>query len=398
MRIKIKLIKGFRLHIIILVICMKKVFLFLIIFLISFRVFAAVDLAKNSKSAILIESTTGKILYEKNSGEKRSPASMTKMMTLLLATEALDSGKIKLDDMVHISKNASSMGGTQIFLEENSEISVETLLKGISIASANDAAVAIGEFVGGTIENFVSMMNNRCIELGCKNTSFKNPHGLDEDGHLTTAYDMSVISRELVKHDSVLKLTSTYEDNISVSGENHWLVNTNKLIRFYKGVDGLKTGYTDNAGYCLTATMNKNNMRLISVVMGSDTKDNRSSDTIGLLEYGYSMYGSNTIINKDEFYGTIHVENAKVRKVKYYLDTDINLIVDKNVKDVNYKTDIELFKVKAPLKKNSKVGILKLYYEDNMYTYDLVIHDDIKKTNYFEVFYSLLKDVFSGDK
>lgn len=370
----------------------------MITFLISFRVFAAVDLAKNSKSAILIESTTGKILYEKNSNEKRSPASMTKMMTLLLTTEALENGKIKLDDMVHVSKNASSMGGTQIFLKENSEISVETLLKGISIASANDAAVAVGEYIGGTLDNFVSMMNNRCKELGCKNTEFKNPHGLDEEGHLTTAYDMSLIARELVKHESVLKLTSTYEDNISVSGENHWLVNTNKLIRFYKGIDGLKTGYTDNAGYCLTATMNKNNMRLISVVMGSDTKDNRSSDTIGMLEYGYSMYGSNTVIKKDEFNGTLHIENAKVRDIKYYLDTDINLIVDKNVRDVNYKTDIELFKVKAPLKKNSKVGVLKLYYDNKTYSYDLVVHEDIEKASYFKVFSNLLKDVFSGDR
>ena len=370
----------------------------MITFLISFRVFATVDLAKNSKSAILIESTTGKILYEKNSNEKRSPASMTKMMTLLLTTEALENGKIKLDDMVHVSKNASSMGGTQIFLEENSEISVETLLKGISIASANDAAVAVGEYIGGTLDNFVSMMNNRCKELGCKNTEFKKPHGLDEEGHLTTAYDMSLIARELVKHESVLKLTSTYEDNISVSGENHWLVNTNKLIRFYKGIDGLKTGYTDNAGYCLTATMNKNNMRLISVVMGSDTKDNRSSDTIGMLEYGYSMYGSNTVIKKDEFNGTLHIENAKVRDIKYYLDTDINLIVDKNVRDVNYKTDIELFKVKAPLKKNSKVGVLKLYYDNKTYSYDLVVHEDIEKASYFKVFSNLLKDVFSGDR
>ena len=370
----------------------------MITFLISFRVFATVDLAKNSKSAILIESTTGKILYEKNSNEKRSPASMTKMMTLLLTTEALENGKIKLDDMVHVSKNASSMGGTQIFLEENSEISVETLLKGISIASANDAAVAVGEYIGGTLDNFVSMMNNRCKELGCKNTEFKNPHGLDEEGHLTTAYDMSLIARELVKHESVLKLTSTYEDNISVSGENHWLVNTNKLIRFYKGIDGLKTGYTDNAGYCLTATMNKNNMRLISVVMGSDTKDNRSSDTIGMLEYGYSMYGSNTVIKKDEFNGTLHIENAKVRDIKYYLDTDINLIVDKNVRDVNYKTDIELFKVKAPLKKNSKVGVLKLYYDNKTYSYDLVVNEDIEKASYFKVFSNLLKDVFSGDR
>ncbi len=377
---------------------MKKIFLFVISFLISFRVFAVVDLAKNSKSAILIESTTGKILYEKNSNEKRSPASMTKMMTLLLTTEALENGKISLEDMVHVSKNASSMGGTQIFLEENSDISVETLLKGISIASANDAAVAIGEYIGGTLDNFVSMMNNRCAELGCKNTEFKNPHGLDEEGHLTTAYDMSLIARELVKHENILKLTSTYEDNISVSGENHWLVNTNKLIRFYKGIDGLKTGYTDNAGYCLTATMNKNNMRLISVVMGSDTKDNRSSDTIEMLEYGYSMYGSNTIIKKDELIGTLHIENAKVRDIKYFLDTDIKLIVDKNVHDVDYETSIELYKVKAPLKNKSKVGVLRLNYDNKIYYYDLVIYEDVEKANYLNIFYNLLKDVFSGKK
>lgn len=377
---------------------MKKIFLFVISFLISFRVFAVVDLAKNSKSAILIESTTGKILYEKNSNEKRSPASMTKMMTLLLTTEALENGKISLEDMVHVSKNASSMGGTQIFLEENSDISVETLLKGISIASANDAAVAIGEYIGGTLDNFVSMMNNRCAELGCKNTEFKNPHGLDEEGHLTTAYDMSLIARELVKHENILKLTSTYEDNISVSGENHWLVNTNKLIRFYKGIDGLKTGYTDNAGYCLTATMNKNNMRLISVVMGSDTKDNRSSDTIEMLEYGYSMYGSNTIIKKDELIGTLHIENAKVRDIKYFLDTDIKLIVDKNVHDVDYEMSIELYKVKAPLKNKSKVGVLRLNYDNKIYYYDLVIYEGVEKANYLNIFYNLLKDVFSGKK
>lgn len=170
------------------------------------------------------------------------------------------------------------------------------------------------------------------------------------------------------------------------------------MIRFYKGIDGLKTGYTDNAGYCLTATMNKNNMRLISVVMGSDTKDNRSSDTIGMLEYGYSMYGSNTIIKKDELIGTLHIENAKVRDIKYYLDTDIKLIVDKNVHDVDYEMSIELYKVKAPLKNKSKVGVLKLNYDNKIYYYDLVIHEDVEKANYLNIFYNLLKDVFSGKK
>lgn len=209
---------------------MKKLMIIIFITLICVRVNASVDLAKHSKEAIIVEASTGEILYEKNSNEKRSPASMTKIMTLLLTMEALDSGKIKLDDQVLISKNASSMGGTQIFVEENTKVSVENLIKGIGIASANDAAVAIAEYIGGTEENFVSMMNERARELGCKNTTFKNPHGLDEEGHLTTASDLSLIARELIKYPLALKITSTYEDYIDVSGENHWLVNTNKVV------------------------------------------------------------------------------------------------------------------------------------------------------------------------
>lgn len=209
---------------------MKKLMIIIFITLICVRVNASVDLAKHSKEAILVEASTGEILFEKNSNEKRSPASMTKIMTLLLTMEALDSGKIKLDDQVLISKNASSMGGTQIFVEENTKVSVENLIKGIGIASANDAAVAIAEYIGGTEENFVSMMNERARELGCKNTTFKNPHGLDEEGHLTTASDLSLIARELIKYPLALKITSTYEDYIDVSGENHWLVNTNKVV------------------------------------------------------------------------------------------------------------------------------------------------------------------------
>lgn len=209
---------------------MKKVLMILFIFMLFMKVNASVELAKNSVSAIMIESSTGKIIYEKNKNKKRSPASMTKMMTLLLTMESIDSGKIKLDDEVLISKNASSMGGTQIFIEENTKVPVLNLIKGIGIASANDAAVAIAEYIGGTLDNFVDMMNNKCKELGCKNTNFKNPHGLDEDDHYSTAYDMSLIARELVKYPLALKITSTYEDYIDVSGENHWLVNTNKPV------------------------------------------------------------------------------------------------------------------------------------------------------------------------
>ena len=176
---------------------MKKLFLFVILLLFFIRVNAEeLNLAKNAKSAILVETSTGKILYEKKKDEKRSPASMTKMMTLLLTMESLENGNIKRDDMVHISKKASSMGGTQLFVEAGSDVELLTLLKGIGIGSANDAAVAVAEYIGGTEENFVNMMNKRAKELGCINTTFKNSHGLDEDGHLTTAYDLSLIARE----------------------------------------------------------------------------------------------------------------------------------------------------------------------------------------------------------
>ena len=378
---------------------MKKLFLFVLVLLFMIKVNAeTLDLAKNAKTAILVETSTGKILYDKEKDTKRSPASMTKIMTLLLAMEALEDGRINLQDKVHVSKNASGMGGTQIFVEEGSEVSVETLLKGIGIASANDAAVAIAEYIGGTEENFVQMMNEKAKSLGCKNTSFKNPHGLDEKDHYTTAYDLSLIARELIKYPYALKITSTYEDYIKVSGENHWLVNTNKLIRFYTGIDGLKTGYTDNAGYCLTATMEKNNMRLLTIVMGENTKDNRTTDTISMLEYGFANYGIEKLIDKNKIEETMIIDNAYNKEVKYYLNDDVKLIANKSTKNVNYKIEKELYNLKAPLKKNTKVGVLKLKYDDKVYNYDLIIKEEVKKVTFMKLFNDLLSDIISGVK
>lgn len=377
---------------------MKKIFLFCFMFIFLIGSISATDigLAKNSESAVLIEASTGKILFEKEKDKKMAPASMTKIMTMLLAMEAIENGKLNLEDEVLISKRAQSMGGTQIYVEAGSNVKVHDLLKGIGIASANDAAVAIAEKIGGTVENFVNMMNERARVLGCKNTTFKNPHGLDEEGHLTTAYDMALMARELVKHELAVKISSTFEEYITVSGENHWLVNTNKLVKFYKGIDGLKTGYTDKAGYCLTATMNKNNMRLISVVMKSNSKDNRNSDTIGMMEYGYSMYGSETILNKKDYSGIINIKGSENRNYKYYLENDIKIIVDKDRKDIKYTTEVKLNDVKAPIEKGSKVGELILKYDNNTYTYDLVIHDEVKKATFLKIFFSNLKDVVTG--
>ena len=378
---------------------MKKIFLICFVFLFCLTNIKAetLNLAKNSETAILMEASTNKILFEKEAYKAMAPASMTKIMTMLITMEALDKGIIKLDDEVLISKRAQDMGGTQIYVEAGSNVKMEDLIKGIGIASANDAAVAIAEKIGGTVENFADMMNKRCKELGCMNTNFKNPHGLDEEGHYSCAYDMALIASELVKHDYAIKISSTYDENINVSGENHWLVNTNKLIKFYKGIDGLKTGYTDKAGYCLTATMSRNNMRLISVVMKSNNKDNRSSDTIGMMEYGYSMYGSETIFEKDKYTGKILVNNSEKREYNYYLDKDVKIIVDKNRKDVLYTTEVKLNNVKAPLSKGSIVGNLILDFDGKRYIYNLKIKEDIKKASYFKIFKNHLKDIVTGN-
>ena len=206
-------------------------------------------LAENAKSAIIIEATTGKVLFEKNADEKLVPASMTKMMSMLLIIENIENGVLKWDQQITVSENASSMGGSQILLETGEKMTVQDLFKGVAIASGNDAIVALGEAIAGSEEGFVDMMNKRAKELNLKNTNFKTPHGLDTANHYSSARDMSLIAKELVKHEKVLEFTSVYEDYLRENTDKKiWLVNTNKLVRFYYGVDGLKTGYTKYAG------------------------------------------------------------------------------------------------------------------------------------------------------
>ena len=250
---------------------MKKLFLILACFLFLNVKAEDINLASNAKSAILIEASTGKILFEKNSHEKLPPASMTKMMSMLIILENISKGTIKWDDMIRVSENASSMGGSQILLETGEEMSVEDLFKGVAVASGNDAIVALAEAVAGTVDEFVNLMNKRAVELGLRDTYFKNPHGLNDANHYSSAYDMSIIALELSKHKEVFNYTSLYEDYLRKNTNRKlWLVNTNKLVRFYKGVDGFKTGYTNEAGYCLTATADYG-FRVIAVVMGDES-------------------------------------------------------------------------------------------------------------------------------
>lgn len=380
---------------------MRKILLIVLLTILSFDVLKADNLSGidiKSESGIIMEVSTGKILFDKNMDEQKSPASMTKIMTMLLTVEAIESGKISLEDEVNISANASKMGGSQVYLEENSTATVEMLLKSIAIGSANDASVAVAEKIGGMESNFVNMMNKRAKELGAVNTTFKNPHGLDEEGHLTTAHDLALIAKELIKHEEILKLTSTYETTIThKNGKSLWLVNTNKLIKFYNGLDGLKTGFTDNAGYCLTGTMLRNDMRLITVTMKAPTKEDRNTDTINLMEYAYSMYYKSTLIKKDKKIGDMFIDNAKKRKISYYLKEDASVILDKDVRNIKYNYSVKLNNVKAPLKKNDVVGTLTLHLNNQDINYNLIVKENIKKGNYFVRLNNYLKDIINGN-
>ena len=230
---------------------MKKILISLL-FLFPVIVYAEEDLAPNAKSAIMIEASTGEILFQKNKDEKLPPASMTKMMSMLLIMEEIEKGSLKWDEVITASSNAASMGGSQIFLEAGEKMTVEELLKGISIASGNDATVAMAERISGSEESFVKKMNDKVKELGLKNTHFSNATGLTIDNHYSSSYDMAMIAKELIKHEKILEFTGTYEEYLRKNTESpFWLVNTNRLVRFYDGVDGLKTGFTKEAGYCL---------------------------------------------------------------------------------------------------------------------------------------------------
>ena len=386
---------------------MKKKFnkmLFLILMLIFINIVvvkADEDLAPNSKSAILIEASTGNVLYEKNADEQLPPASMTKVMSMLLIMEAIDEGKIKLNDEVEISPTAASMGGSQVFLQAGEKYVVEELLKGVAIASGNDAVVALGEKVSGSVEKFVNMMNEKAHELKLENTHFENPHGLDSDNHYTTARDMAIMAKELVKHKKILEFTSIYEYYLKKpDGSSTWLVNTNKLVRFYEGVDGLKTGFTSIAKYCLTATAQKSNMRLITVVMGVESSDLRSSDTVKLLNYGFNSFELQTILKNDKSLGKIKVPNGKKEMVDVYLKENATHLLNKSQVNPNekYHYDLKINEVKAPLNKGDIVGIAEIKNSANQVIkkVDIIVQEDIKKANVFDYFKKNLKLITTG--
>ena len=369
---------------------MRKIMLCLISFcFFTCSAFAMEDLTPTAKSAILIDSLSGKVLYEKNPDEKLAPASMTKLASMLMVMEAIDKGTLKFEDKVTISEEAANMGGSQVFLEAGEEYSVHDLLKGVAIASGNDAVVALAEKIAGTQEKFVEMVNKRLQEIGATNTQFVNPHGLDAEGHYSTARDMSLIAKELLKHEKILEYTSIYEEYLEKNdGSKTWLVNTNRLVRFYNGVDGLKTGFTKEAGYCLTATAKKDNFRLISVVMGEDTTENRSSDTVKLLNYGFNTYKINIVKKEGEILGKVRVNKGKVDEVNIVLANNVTELLNKNETVSNYKFNLLFNKVSAPVEKGDIVGMAEMIDEQGNVVDEVEVTVDkrLEKANILDYF------------
>ena len=345
-----------------------------------------------AKSAVLMDVNTGTVLFAQNKDERLAPASVTKIMTLLLVFEALDSEKIKLTDMVTVSENAASMGGSQIFLEVGESMTVDDMIKSVVVASANDAAVALAEFVGGIEAAFVKMMNDRAAELGMTNTNFENATGLDDDtkNHLTTAYDIALMSRELLKHDKITEYTTIWMDTVR-NGE-FGLSNTNRLVRFYKGITGLKTGSTDKAGFCISASAKRDNLHLISVIMGSESSSIRNAEAAKLLDYGFANY--EIYKNEETVLEPVNVLGGICDKVNVKYST-YEALVNKGEKNKITYEIVMNENISAPIKSGDVLG--KIIYKSG----DKIIGEDkiystvnIDKIGYLSYLLRVIKNFF----
>lgn len=380
---------------------MKKIICLFFSFFFLLNIVKAEDLvlAPNAKSAIMLEASTGEVIFEKNSHEKLHPASMTKMMSMLLILENIEKGVINWDDIVTVSSNASSMGGSQILLETGEQMSVSDLFKGIAVASGNDAVVAMAEKIAGTQEEFVNMMNKRANELGLTDTNFKNCHGLDDANHYSSASDMAKIAMELVKHEKLFEYTSIYEDYLRENTDRKfWLVNTNKLVRFYSGVDGLKTGYTKEAGYCLTATAKRNGMRIIAVVMGEPESSVRSSEVSSMLDYAFAQYELESFLSTDSKLDTVYINKAHKEYFNVVPTEDVTILNKKLEDKKNATYELKMDSYKLPIKKGDRVGSLNVYVDGNLYrSIDVTFDDDVNKADLITLYGRYLKKVFTGD-
>ncbi|MFW6409785.1 MAG: D-alanyl-D-alanine carboxypeptidase family protein [Halanaerobiales bacterium] len=336
-------------------------------------------------SAILIEAETGNILYEKNADEKLPPASITKIMAMLLTMEEIESGDLSLDDEVTISESAASMGGSQIYLGKGVKVTVEDLLKAVTIASANDASVALGEVVAGNYERFINMMNERAEELGMENTYFSNSTGLPtESKHHSTARDIAIMSRELVKYQQILDWASIWVDYVELPDRRAMLSNTNKLIRDYPGLDGLKTGHTEEAGFCLAATASRNNLRLVSVVLKTESEEARQKLTSQLLDYGFNRFVKQEYIAEEEKIQNIKIPEGKQRYLTGEIENALKIVV-KRGRESEVEGEIVLDeKLSAPVEEGEVVGEYRAVLDDNVInSVDILASEDIERANIF---------------
>lgn len=353
-----------------------------LITLTNYNIVKANDFDVSVESAILLEAETGEIIFEKNVDKRVPPASITKIMTLLLTMEAIDDGKLSLDDQIEVSKKAESMGGSQIYLPADVKIKLEKLLEAVSMASANDASVAVAEAVGGSYNNFIAMMNERANELGMENTNFVNSTGLPAENHYSTARDISIMARELIKHKKVLEWTSTWLDYIELPEREAMVVNTNELIKKYDGLDGLKTGHTQEAGFCLAGTAENNNMRLISVVLNGDTVKEREEVTTKLMDYGFNTFRKTTVVEKDNKINNIVVSNGKKTVTTGTTENAYKTLVKVGQSD-NIDSKVNLNEeIQAPIAKGDVLGkITILKNEEKVGTVNIVAEEKIKKAN-----------------
>lgn len=342
----------------------------------------------SAPAAVLMDADTGKILYEKNAHEQRACASITKVMTLTLVMEAVDSGKIHMDDVVTASAHAASMGGSDIWLEEGEQMTVDDMIKATAVASANDAAVALAEFICGTEDDFVAAMNEKAKALGMDDTTFMNCNGLDEEGHITSAYDVALMSRELIQHDKIFDYTSIWLDNLR-GGETQ-IVNTNKLLRSYDGITGLKTGTTGEAGACISATAERNGLSLIGVVLGADSGKERFRDAATLLDYGFANFESKELGLEEEL-APITVEGGMEDEVSISCEGVTGLTIPKGEgKGITQTVDIPE-SLTAPVRKGDVVGkVVFTLNGEELASFDVTANDDVEEKSFGSILGLLL--------
>lgn len=376
---------------------MKKYILLVLFLMFPYTVFAD-ELIPNSVSGYLIEASTGKVLYEKEIDKEVSIASMTKMVAQIIILDEIRKGNIRWTDIVTVSKNASDMGGSQIYIETGEKISVEDLMKGISVASGNDATVAMAEYISGSEEKFVERMNDVVKKLGLKHTHFINCTGLDEDGHYSSSYDMAMIAKELVNnYPEILRFSSIYDDYLREESNNKfWLVNINKLINQYDGADGLKTGHTDAAGYCLAATAKRNDIRLIAIVLGEKDSKVRNKETMELLDYGFNNIKSKVLKQKSKFTKRILLDKATSKYIDAIIDNDLVVIEDINTKN-KYNIDIVVDKINYPIKTGDIIGNVNAVVDSKIIaSVNLISNIDVDRLSLFNLYFDNLKRLVIG--